>query len=195
MPHAAERFEVVVERLDADSDALRACLSAAERARADRFFFARHRRRFVAARARLRELLGARLGVAPQAVEIVHGRNGKPRLAQGKMHFSVSHCADVALFGFSSSAIGVDIEALRPVAGADAIAAHLFSPRERRACAALGNPLGFLYCWTRKEALAKGLGRGLAAPPRELDTAAASGWRLHSFFPLPGFIAAVACLA
>lgn len=192
MPHAVEEFEVVVERLDASSEPLPTCLSPAERERAGRFFLARQRRLFVAARTRLRQLLGKRLGVAPQAVELVYGPHGKPRLAQGKLHFSVSHCDDVALFGFSTAEIGVDIEPLRSIAGADAIAASFFSPREKRAYAALENPLGFLYCWTRKEALAKGIGKGLSAAPRELDTAAAPGWRLHSFFPLPGFIAAVA---
>jgi 4'-phosphopantetheinyl transferase len=190
MPHAAEEFELVVERLDASSNPSPAYLSPAERARADRFFLARHRRLFVAARTRLRQLLGARLGLAPEAVELVYGPHGKPRLAQGNLHFSVSHCDDVALFGFSSAEIGVDIEPLRSIAGADAIAASVFSPRERADCAAHG----FLYCWTRKEALAKAIGKGLSAAPREIDTATAPGWRLHSFFPLPGFIAAVAYL-
>lgn len=195
MSAGGDGFEVVLARLDSAADEARACLSPPERERADRFFLARHRRRFVAARARLRELLGARLGVAAKAVELVYGPHGKPRLAQGELHFSVSHSGDVALFAFSRAEIGVDIEPLRAIAGADAIAASFFSPREKRAYAALEKPLGFLYCWTRKEALAKGIGKGLSAGPRELDTAAAPGWRLHTFFPLPGFIAAVAYLA
>jgi 4'-phosphopantetheinyl transferase len=190
-------FEIVVARLDAAAGevrALEACLSASERRRAERFFFERHRRRFIVARARLRELLGARLGVAPAAVELACGANGKPRLASADLHFNVSHCGDVALVAFSKATpIGVDIEALRPIAGADEIAALFFSPSERLACALLDKPLGFLRCWTRREALAKGLGEGLSLPPHKLEPARAPGWSVHSFFPLPGFIAAVAC--
>jgi 4'-phosphopantetheinyl transferase len=189
-------FEVVAARLDAAADevrALQACLSEAERQRAARFFFERHRRRFIVARARLRELLGARLGVPPAAVELAYGENGKPRLVNGSLHFNASHCGDVALFAFSATCeIGVDIEALRPIAGADAIAALFFSQSEKLAVALLHKPLGFLRCWTRKEALVKGIG-GLSIPVHQLDVARARGWRVHSFFPLPGFIAAVAC--
>lgn len=215
MPRAAEDFEVVVARLDASPGevrALQAHLSAEERQRAARFFFERHRRRFIVARAILRELLGARLGVRPAAVELVYGRSGKPRLANNAWRFSLSHCDDVALFAFSRAAeIGVDIEAMRPIRAADAIAAHFFSPREHEAYAALPSRdklLGFLHCWTRKEAFVKALGGGLSMPLHQFDVTLSprkparilrigkrrgdGGWRLHSFFPLPGFIAAIA---
>ena len=189
----------MVARLDSSPEDLQAqqtVLSAAERARAQRFFFDRDRRRFIAARARLRELLGERLGVRPEAVELAYGRNGKPYLARGGWHFSVSHCGEMALFALSrASEVGVDVEALRPVRAADAIAAQFFSAREREAYAALAASdrlLGFLRCWTRHEALAKAIGDGLSMPVSALDAACAAGWRLHSFFPLPGFIAAVA---
>jgi 4'-phosphopantetheinyl transferase len=173
MPRAADDFEVVVARLNPSPEDLRArqaMLSGAERERAERFFFERDRRRFVAARARLRELLGERLGTPPQAVDLAYGRYGKPLLARGGLHFSLSHCDEVALYGFSSCEIGVDIEALRA-----------------------GESNAFLRRWTRYEALAKGIGAGLSMPVEALDAACASGWRLYSFFPLPGFIAAVAC--
>jgi 4'-phosphopantetheinyl transferase len=191
-----EDFEVVVARLDAPAGELRACLSKAELERASRFRFEHLRRRFVVARVRLRQLLGVRLGIAPKAVELANDTNGKPVLAGGGLHFSSSHCGEVALFGFSPVGIGVDIEALRPVAEADAIAEHVFSPREQDAYASLAardKPLAFLNCWTRKEALAKAIGGGLTLPRERLDTSNTPGWWLHSFFPLPGFIAAVAC--
>lgn len=176
-------------RLDASPAELRAagaCLSTAERARVERLRHQRHRRRFIVARARLRQLLGLRLGIRPEAVELTCGTNGKPRLARGGWRFSVSRCDDVALFAFSQATeIGVDVEAIRPIREADAIAAQFFSPREKA--------LDFLYCWTRKEALAKALGDGLSLPLDRLDVLQPPpGWRLHSFFPLPGFIAALA---
>ena len=190
MPPAGQHVAIVVASLDAspgDVRAAHACLSPAERSRAERLRFERHRRRFIVARARLRQLLAAALGVRPEAVELDCGKNGKPRLARDRWRFSVSRCDDVALIALSESAeLGVDIEAIRPIRDADAIAAQFFSPRERA--------LGFLYCWTRKEALAKGLGDGLSIPLEQLDVVRPPpGWRLHSFSPLPGFIAALAC--
>jgi 4'-phosphopantetheinyl transferase len=198
--HRAEDFEVAVTRLDASPDevrCLRALLCAAEIERAARFRFERDRRRFIVARARLRQRLAARLGVPPAEVELAYGKNGKPCLKHNGWHFSVSHCEDVALFAFSkASAVGVDVEAIRPIREADTIAVQFFSPRENEAYAALAThhkPLGFLQCWTRKEALVKAIGEGLSMPLHQFDVAHAPGWRLHSFFPLPGFIAAVAC--
>jgi len=193
VPRAAQRFEVVVARLDAPPDevrSLQASLCPHERQRAQRFRCEPHRRRFIVARGRLRQLLAARLDLTPEAVEFAYGANGKPRVLN--LHFSVSHCDDVALFAFSqASEIGVDVEAIRPIREADAIAAQFFSPSERLVCE-MEKPLGFLRCWTRKEALVKGIGEGLSLPLERFDVAHAPGWRLHSFFPLPGFIAAVA---
>jgi 4'-phosphopantetheinyl transferase len=149
----------------------------------------------------LRELLAVRLDVKPEAIELAYGKNGKPGLAQRfadtDWRFNVSRCGDVAVYAFSRRRdVGIDVEAIRPVREADAIAARFFSRREYAAYSALGprdRPLGFLQCWTRREALAKALGNGLSMPIEELDVLRAPGWRLHSFSPLPGFIAALAC--
>jgi 4'-phosphopantetheinyl transferase len=195
-------IEIVVARLDEPTEAIAALsgsLSEEEARRAAGLRLERDRRRFIVARARLRQLLAARLGVWPEAVEFVYGKNGKPALGQRFMdtgwRFNVSHCDDVAVYAFSRRRdVGIDVEALRPIREADAIAARFFSRCEREAYLALApqdRPLGFLSCWTRKEAVVKALGNGLCMPLDRLDDAC--GWRLHSFSPLPGFIAAVAC--
>jgi 4'-phosphopantetheinyl transferase len=193
--------EIVVARLDAGAEetrSLESCLSDAERERAARFRFERDRRRFIVARARLREELAARLGVRPEAVRFAYGDNGKPRLADHALQFSVSHCDDVALFAFSKTAeVGVDIEAIRPVREADAIAVQFFSPLEHAGYAALAprdRLLGFFRVWTRKEAYVKALGVGFSMALERFDLSVAPrGWHVHSFFPLPGFIASLAC--
>ena len=192
--------EIVVARLDAgleETRSLESCLSGAERERAARFRFERDRRRFIVARARLREELAARLGVRPEAVEFAYGDNGKPRLPNQALQFSVSHCDDVALFAFSQVEVGVDVEAIRPVREADTIAVQFFSPLEHAGYAALAprdRLLGFFRVWTRKEAYVKALGVGFSMALERFDLSVAPrGWRLHSFFPLPGFIASLAC--
>src|SRR4051812_50155435 len=85
-PFAADAVEVVVSRLDLEADAfnvLAQWLREDELQRASRFQFTRDRRRFIVARGCLRQLLGARLGIDPQAVELSYGLNGKPRLGGG----------------------------------------------------------------------------------------------------------------
>lgn len=212
-------FDVVVTPLEAEPDAVRASatlLSQAERTRASRFAFHRDRRRYTVARARLRRLLAARLQVRPEAIEFVYGRHGKPALARGfagsGLRFNVSHCDDFAVYAFSSGReVGIDIEAVRVIPDADAIATRMFSRAESEAYFALearDRPLGFISCWTRKEAFVKALGDGLCHPLDRFDVSLAPdesarivrvertpgercGWVLHSFVPAPGLIGAV----
>lgn len=196
----AYEVEIAVAQLDpapAALSALAACLSAEERRRAGRYVAERDRRRFVVARGRLRQLLAKRVHASAKAVDIVTGLNGKPalgpRFAATRLRFSVAHCEDLAIYAFASGReVGVDLEKVREVPEADAIAERICSFREMQAYAALAPSerlAGFFALWTRKEALAKALGEGLSADLRELDVSP-----LGNFFPAPGFVAAVACV-
>ncbi len=216
---ADHRIQVVVARLDLGVEAVRASaalLSDAERQRAARFARHRDRRRFIIARSRLRQLLGDRLDMRPESIELVYGQRGKPALARcfadSGLRFNVSHCNDVAVYAFSSGReIGIDVEAVRLMRDADDIAARFFSPREYEAYLALDprdRPLGFFNCWTRKEAFIKALGDGLYHPLDRFDVSLAPeaparilrvestagdrcGWCMESFSPVPGFVAAI----
>ena len=201
---SAGGVEVVAARLDVACDAvlrLSAWLCEDERRRAARFRFERHRRRYVVARGRLRELLAERLATTPRSIAFVYGVSGKPALAQpfarSGWRFSVSHCGGLALYAFSRRGeLGVDLEAVRPLPEADAIAARCFSPREHAAYRGLApreRLPGFFACWTRKEAFVKALGGGLSLALRELDLSdPPPGWRLERFSPSAGFVAALA---
>lgn len=206
-------------RLDVDprtEAALGALLSADERARAGRFRFERHRRRYVAARGILRSLLGAQLRVDPRRLAFTYGRRGRPSLAGGfdedALDFNVAHSSDHGLFAIANRGVGVDIEAIRAVPDAASLAERYFSRRENLAIRALPEPLretAFLLCWTRKEAYVKGLGEGLAHPLDRFDVGVAAGqapglvqvidegrgqvWHLHDVSRLPDYAAAVAC--
>ena len=201
--------EVVVLGLNVASDAFHASaamLSGAERDRASRFAFDSDRRRFTVARAGLRTLLAARLGVTADAVELTYAKNGKPALAKAQadsgLRFNLSHSGDVAAYAFSmGQEIGIDVEGIREIANADNIAARFFSAREIESydtLAPIDKPLGFLNCWTRKEAFIKALGDGLSYPLDTFDVSlrpdepaeilrvadvpgAQCGWTLHDF--------------
>ncbi|HKF97325.1 MAG TPA: 4'-phosphopantetheinyl transferase superfamily protein, partial [Steroidobacteraceae bacterium] len=215
---ASFAVEVVVTRLDVGPEAVcasAALLSDAERQRAGRFAFDRDRCRFVVARARLRQLLGARLNVRPDSVELVYGAHGKPalgRFTDSDLRFNLSHSAETAVYVFAlGREVGIDVEAIRAIPDADEIAARLFSRRENKAYLALDprdKPLGFFNCWTRKEAFIKALGDGLRHPLDRFDVSLAPtepakilrvgsargdrcGWSMESFSPAPGLVAAV----
>ncbi|HEX6733654.1 MAG TPA: 4'-phosphopantetheinyl transferase superfamily protein [Azonexus sp.] len=209
--------EVISRRLAADGTALAAAaatLSAAERLRAGCFATASLRERYIIARATLRELLGERLGIAPQAVELACGPYGKPALAgavAGRLHFSLSHSEDLAVFALAHAEVGIDIERLRPLPVADRIVERFFSRHEQaayRALPAAQKLLGFFNAWTRKEAFIKAAGEGLHHPLDTFDVSLepgvpacllrvgqlsgeASGWTLRSFQPGPGFVGAL----
>ncbi len=194
-----EGIEIVVAPLQARGiDASAACLSATERERAARLRNEPDRRRFILARATLRVLLAERLGGSPACVEIQYGRHGKPALAQSDLQFSVSRSEHVAAYAFARGwIVGIDVEAVRAIPEADAIAAQAFPRRELRAYAALeprARLPGFFRGWTRTEALVKALGDGLSLPPERLDEELEreDGWLLHTFSPVPGFVAALA---
>ena len=150
----------------------RAILSADEVARADRFKFDEHRDRFTIARAALRRLLGAYLGIEPAAIQFHTTRHGKPfvkHLLHGEeLCFNLSHSHDMALVGFTiRRRIGVDIEHLRRIVDMESIARHFFAEPEVESLFNLPQPLrhtAFLHCWTRKEAYIKAIGEGLSHP-------------------------------
>src|SRR5205085_7739202 len=132
-----------------------ATLTAEERARAGRYVDPGHARRFSAAHAWLRRVLGAVLGVAPQDVRLAGGA-GKPRLAEGGApSFNLSRSNDLALIAVADHPVGVDVEHISGGrAGLDAVDVAC-SPREAAALGRLPRSAradAFLCWWTAKEA-------------------------------------------
>lgn len=192
-------------------------LSPDEQARAERFRFAVHRDRFVVARARLREILGALLGVAPGRLAFGYGARGKPSLARPfaaeDLRFNLSHADGLALYAIARRReVGVDVERVRPLPDAEDIAARFFSTQEQAALRSLAAPKreeAFFACWTRKEAYLKATGDGLARPLDAFDVSVLPGlparlervegdpleagrWWLAEVRPAAGYLGAVA---
>jgi len=192
-------------------------LSADERERAERFRFPVHQRRFATGRGLLRELLGRLLGIEPARLSFEYGAKGKPRLAAGGgaagLRFNLSHSQNAALIAVAvERAVGVDIEALRPIDDAPSLVERFFAPRERRVFAGLAAAerlAGFYTAWTRKEAYVKARGDGLSLPTTAFEVELAPGseaqllafvqepeevgrWTLAGLEPAPGFLGALA---
>ncbi|MCC8961170.1 4'-phosphopantetheinyl transferase superfamily protein [Bradyrhizobium sp. Pear76] len=191
-------LEVLACMLDVKQDIIRgmgAFLNGAERSRAEGLKSERDRRRFIACRGQLRQILASRLGISPSDVELEYGRLGKPRLSHRMpsrdLRFSVSRSGDVAVIALSTGReVGVDIEAVLPVPEADEIAALCFSASDYESYAALGPDdrlEGFFRRWTRLEAISKGLGCGLGHPSSSDD----KDWVVRSFVPKTGYLGCV----
>jgi len=168
-------------------------LSDDERQRAARFYFEPDRERYIAARAMLRRLLGNYAGVQPHEVVFRYGARGKPEVEQPavarSISFNVSHRGALALYAFArDSEIGIDVERLRDVPEALAIARNHFTPAETKLLEKAENPYAVQECffrlWTRKEAVIKAVGTGLSMPLDEFDVSsgrdAPDAWRTVS---------------
>jgi 4'-phosphopantetheinyl transferase len=142
-------------------------IDASERAKGAQFRFAQDAAFFIARRARLREILSGYTGETPERLRFVHGRNGKPMLADGTLHFSLSHSHGRLMVAVADVEVGCDIEWIDPDLDWRPIADRLFAPAEADALRALPTPQarrGFFDCWSRKEAYVKALGLGLSYP-------------------------------
>ena len=177
-------------------------LDADERARAAAFVRERDRLRFTVAHAVLRDVLSRYAGASPAALRFVHGASGKPALAGGGPHFSLSHGGGFGLVGVAADRpVGVDVERVSGHIDVDAVARRYFSareldlllslePRERRRC--------FFRLWTCKEACVKADGRGIGALQGvaiDLEAGRAPrtrGYGLAELEPAPGYVAALA---
>ena len=158
---------------------LRHLLSADERARADRFRFERDRSRYTVGRAILRILLGGYLGLSPGRLTFTYGEFQKPRLVDDQVWFNLSHSGAIALFAFTTlGEVGIDVERNDADFSRELIAERFFSPAEVRELRSLHpalQPLGFLTCWTRKEAFIKARGDGLSLALDSFDVSLRPG--------------------
>jgi 4'-phosphopantetheinyl transferase len=166
----------------APEDKLVAALDAAERARAARLVHEVHRRRYVAAHAALRALLADATGEAPDRLRFCDDAHGKPQLEHPSgWQFNLSHSEDLALIAMQSGAmpIGVDIEVMRPVDDALALARRHYTSNEQAVVAAaaegVARQIAFLRVWTRKEACLKAVGLGLRLAPSSFEVGAGAG--------------------
>lgn len=172
-------------RLDAAVDSK--ILSTDEQERAARFKVELPRRRYIAARAQMREILSRYAELAPRTLEFAYEAHGKPFLTRPKsnLEFNLTHADDDALLAVARYPVGVDLEHLRPMADAEYIVNSSFTALERTQLNTLSGEAhlhAFWRTWTRKEAIMKMLGPGfriaqqysvsVGEPPAVLEAAA-----------------------
>lgn len=191
--------------IDLDAEGRPEMLSRDEQARAERFHFDIHRKRYITGRSALRSLL-ARYIAGP--ISFTYTPAGKPTLPGAGISFNLAHSGQFAIAGVTrETALGVDIEVPRAFPDLDQLAEFSFSAGEAarwRNLAENQKLAGFYRCWTRKEAYLKATGEGIATrlktfevafedgePPRILK-GAEGAWTLLDISEEPVHFAAIA---
>jgi 4'-phosphopantetheinyl transferase len=191
---------------------LNATLNQEEKSRAARFKFPSDRRRFIAARGILRDLLSNYLNVPAAELSFRYGDHGKPSVVNNESFcFNVSHTQGAAMFAFThGNRVGIDIEYVRDDIGAMEIADRFFSAGEVAALSKLAREQqtqAFFHGWTRKEAYIKAVGGSIAllhgfevslSPGQpaallncEWDEVESGLWSMHDLSPSSKYLAAL----
>jgi 4'-phosphopantetheinyl transferase len=203
-------------KLDASQEAVTAMaglLSPGERARAGRFKFEADRRRYVAAHAGLRRILGCLTGAAAEELQFKFSARGKPRLETQPpgepLFFNLSHSADFALLGvLKGNEIGVDLESERELDFLEIAKGFHAEEREWLEAHREHAKDAFFRLWTLREAVFKAAGESLFSGPKFFSVLPESGglgrvkdpftgglrseWLAQNIEAWPGFKAAVA---
>jgi 4'-phosphopantetheinyl transferase len=174
-------------------------LADEERVRALRFVRPLDRRRFAICRGSLRLILGRLLNSPAKSLSFRSGPGGKPELASGidrercsTLRFNVTHSDELALIAVSlGRELGVDLERIRTISESARIVESYFTPAELAQFTALEpsrRDEAFLRGWTRKEAILKAKGVGLAGLATAFETmfgTSALSTRFTPASPLP----------
>lgn len=162
-----------LDRLDVGQ----ARLTPDEQARVARKATPMLRQRQAASFHAVRTTLAPLLGRSPGDIPIAIAAGGKPVLADGRLHFNMSHSDGIGLLAWGATEIGVDVEALiaRP---RDALARRILAEGEWARWAGIAEERRSAWltrAWTRKEAALKAAGTGLRVPPSAIDVGGGDG--------------------
>lgn len=187
-------------------------LSSDEQARAQRFYRAQDRDRFILSRGGLRYLLSQYLACPPQSLCFDYSPYGKPSLLQppAAVSFNLAHSGSWVVYAVSSAPLlGIDVEQANPRTHLEGLIQRCLTAEEQASLAAspCGQLIGFLKYWTIKEAHLKAVGVGLGYPMAKLQVALqpvprlvcpasipalpSAPWTVKLWFPAADAVAAV----
>ena len=131
-------------------------------------------RRYVLVHGLLRLILANYLAIPAQAITIKRTEFGKPYLPDyPEFNFNISHSGLTLLIAVTrETAVGVDIEWIKPRSSLAGLVQRCCSEREARYWDSLPEVQQvklFYQFWTRKEAFVKAVGRGIALGLSEVE--------------------------
>jgi 4'-phosphopantetheinyl transferase len=151
-------------------------LDTGERERLSRLYREEDRALFLAAHALTRIVLSAHLGMDPRAIRFSNicrhcgAQHGKPQIdSASPLDFSISHSGQRAVVAVATGVVvGVDVECVTPLWQDGALVSMMLSNSEKLIVDGFqgrARDEALLRYWTRKEAILKATGHGLAISP------------------------------
>jgi len=149
-------------------------LSKKEKIQSQKFFTVNLSNKYIVTRAILRSILAKHLKIVPQDIEFVKNSYGKPFVRGVKIEFNMSHSHDFACYAIGADfSIGIDIEFYNKEKNIFNIAESVFNANELEFfldLPSIERQEFFFTTWTKKEAVIKAMGLGLAYPMEQVDT-------------------------
>lgn len=151
-----------------DQKELKQYISHKEAERAALFQSEKDKNTYICCHALLRLVISGKLNILPDSISFMKEKGNKPFIKDYPLHFNISHTSEAFAFVISDKSAGIDLENIQRRIGTATFMNASFNPAERRfitACTGETKERLFLL-WTRKEALLKALGTGIASDLR-----------------------------
>lgn len=114
---------------------------------------------YLKSRCLLKRELARRLHSHPRDIRFRITEHGKPELPESRLHFNLSHTADLLCLAFHHAPVGIDIQQLRPASATNRLARRIMCKRQLSAWQQRGESIAeFFCCWCAAEALVKHAG-------------------------------------
>ena len=119
----------------------------------------------IAAGELVRKAVSEKFNIDKNDIRFRVGKNGKPYIENIDIEFSISHSGDIAMCAISDKPVGLDIEKIRDIN--INVVKRMFAADEQRYVLEKWSlsKQRFFEVWTRKEAYAKMLGKGVVYFP------------------------------
>jgi 4'-phosphopantetheinyl transferase len=147
----------------AKTDFSDAYLTEVEKGKRNRFIQQADKDRFTLGRYLIRSILPNYIPDLTPLFELLFIQTNKPYLQDTDVNFNLAHSGELVLLAVSNKPIGIDVEHIKPIKDMTDVMKVCFNEQEIHSINSSPNPqFRFYEFWTRKEAILKATGQGIA---------------------------------
>lgn len=140
-----------------------AYLTEVEKVKCNRFIQQADKDRFTLGRYLIRSILPKYIPDLPPLFELSVTESNKLYLPNTEVQFNLAHSGEMVVLAVSNKPIGIDIEHIKPIKDMTDVMQVCFNEQEIHSINSSPNPqFRFYEFWTRKEAILKATGEGIA---------------------------------
>ena len=138
-------------------------LTLSEQVKRKRFIQQTDKDRFSLGRYLMRTILPKYKSDLNPLFELEFTLNNKPFIQNSAIHFNLAHSGNWVVLSLSNKTVGVDIELIKPITDIEEVVKTCFNDSEIETILNSSDSLNSFYkLWTRKEAILKATGQGIA---------------------------------